>query len=94
MTDRDLAFDHAPLVSRAVACTRAEVERLELPRGFMPEQFTLGELQAWCEQLMGGRLDKSSFRRRLADRQLVEPVEGAMRTGANRPAQIYQLRTD
>lgn len=94
IADKGLAFDHSALVSRAVESTRAEVERLDLPVGFLPEQFTLGELQACCEQLLGRRLDKSSFRRRLADRQLVEPVEGAMRTGANRPAQIYRLRAD
>jgi len=92
IADRNLAFDHAALVSRAVQSTRAEVERLDLPVGFLPEQFTLGELQSCCEQLLGRRLDKSSFRRRLADRQLVEPVAGLMRIGANRPAQIYRVR--
>lgn len=90
--DRELAFDHAALVARAVRETRAQVERLELPAGFLPESFTLGELQAICEQVLGRRLDKSSFRRRLADRELVEPVPGLMRTGANRPAQVYRLR--
>jgi 8-oxo-dGTP diphosphatase len=94
IADKSLAFDHAMLVSRAVESTRAEVELLELPVGFVPEQFTLGELQACCEQILGRRLDKSSFRRKLADRHLVEPVEGAVRTGANRPAQIYRLRAD
>ena len=94
IADSNLAFDHSTLVSRAVQSTRAEVEQLELPVGFLPEQFTLGELQSCCEQLLGRQLDKSSFSRRLADRQLVEPVKGAMRTGANRPAQIYQLRTN
>jgi len=90
--DRGLAFDHSLLISQAVEDTRAEVERLDLPVGFLPGQFTLGELQSTCEQLLGRRLDKSSFRRKLADRQLVEPVEGAMRTGANRPAQVYRLQ--
>ena len=92
IADKALAFDHSLLVSRAVESTRAEVERLDLPVGFLPDLFTLGELQSTCEQLLGRRLDKSSFRRKLADRQLVEPVEGAMKTGANRPAQIYRLR--
>lgn len=90
MVDRSLAFDHSALVARAVASTRAEVDRLELPFGFLPAQFTLGELQATCEQLLGRRLDKSSFRRKLADRELVQPIEGAMRGGAFRPAQLYQ----
>ena len=92
MLDRRLAFDHSVLVERAVATTRAELDRLELPFGFLPLQFTLGELQITCEQLLGRRLDKSSFRRRLADRELVEPIEGAMRGGAFRPAQLYQQK--
>jgi 8-oxo-dGTP diphosphatase len=92
LLDRGLAFDHADLIEHAVRVTRREVRELDLPRGFVPGSFTLGELQALCEQLLGERLDKSSFRRKLADRDLVEPVDGEMRTGANRPAQVFQLR--
>ena len=92
VADKQLAFDHASLIAQAVAATREEVRALELPSGFIPATFTLGELQALCEQLLGERLDKSSFRRKLADRDLVEPVEGEMRTGANRPAQVFRLR--
>lgn len=92
IADESLAFDHAQLIARAVEHTRAEIERLELQAGFLPDQFTLGELQSICEQLLGRALDKSSFRRRLADRHLVEPVVGVMRIGANRPAQVYRLR--
>lgn len=91
MADRALAFDHAALVARAVERTRLEVDALVLPAGCLPDRFTLGELQATCEQLLGRRLDKSSFRRKLADRGLVEPVEGEVRTGPNRPAQVYRL---
>lgn len=92
-TDSRLAFDHAALVNRAIAATRDEIRELQLPVGVVPEHFTLGELQSLCEWVLGERLDKSSFRRRLADRDLVEPVEGAMRTGPNRPAQVYRLRS-
>jgi 8-oxo-dGTP diphosphatase len=90
--DRALAFDHAALIAEAARVTRQEVEGLELPFGFLPDQFTLGELQLTCEALLGRPLDKSSFRRRLADRDLLEPVEGAMKTGAFRPAQLYRQK--
>jgi len=88
------AFDHAALVGGAVAALRTEVDRLEIPFGFAPAAFTLSELQALCEALLGRRLDKSSFRRRLDERALVEPVAGALRTGAFRPAQLYRARAD
>ena len=90
-TNKALAFDHAAMISAAVECTRTEVEHMELPMGYLPEQFTLGELQTACEAILGRPLDKSSFRRKLADREMVEPVEGVVRTGANRPAQVFRL---
>lgn len=90
--DPALAFDHAALVAQAVAHTRADVEQLDLPAGLLPDTFTLGELQSACEQVLGRKLDKSSLRRRLADRDLVEPVAGVMKGGANRPAQVYRWR--
>ena len=69
--------------------TRAEIERLDLPFDFLPEKFTLGELQATVRGDARPPLDKSSFRRRLDERDLLEPVPGEMRKGAFRPAQVY-----
>lgn len=87
-----LAFDHAELVAQAVEATRAEFAALRFAADFLPEQFTLAELQATSEAVLGRRLDKSSFRRRLDDAGCVEAIRGAMRTGAFRPAQLYKVR--
>lgn len=86
-----LAFDHAALVQRAVEQLRGEVAALQFPPGLVDPQFTLGELQAASEVVLGHPLDKSSFRRRLDAAGAVEPVQGAMRLGANRPAQVFRL---
>jgi 8-oxo-dGTP diphosphatase len=91
-SDSKLAFDHADLVGLAVEATRAEIAELQLPFGFLPEKITLGELQTCCEGILGHPLDKSSFRRRLDERKMLEPVPGEMRTGAFRPAQLYRKR--
>jgi 8-oxo-dGTP diphosphatase len=91
--DSQLAFDHGHLIDKAVRTTRQQTLDMELPLGLLEDQFTLGELQAHCEQVLGHAIDKSSFRRKLADRTLVEEVEGAMRLGAFRPAKLYRLRT-
>jgi 8-oxo-dGTP diphosphatase len=87
--DGKLAFDHANLIRLATEATRSDIDRLELPFGFLPERFTLGELQASCEAILGRKLDKSSFRRRIDERGLLESVPGEMRTGAFRPAQLF-----
>ena len=90
IADRSLAFDHSELIQKAISATRAEINRLDLPFAYLPDQFTLGELQSSCETLLGRRLDKSSFRRRIDERAIIEPIPGEMRVGAFRPAQLYR----
>lgn len=89
--DDTLAFDHAALVGGAAARLQGEVRDLRFPQGLLAETFTLGELQAAAEAVLGRTLDKSSFRRRLDAAGVVEPVPGAMRTGPNRPARVFRL---
>jgi 8-oxo-dGTP diphosphatase len=88
--DETLALDHEKIIASAVAELRAEVERLDIPFAVLPPTFTLGELQQYCENMLGRKLDKSSFRRRLDDRTCVEPIPDEYRGGANRPAQVYR----
>ena len=92
IADSALAFDHQSIIFKAVAEFRAEVERLDIPFDALPAEFTLAELQSACEVLVGRTLDKSSFRRRLDDSQILEMVEGAFKRGAYRPAQLYRRR--
>lgn len=92
VADARLAFDHARLVALAVQRLRAEVEVLAFPPGLVDEPFTLGQLQAAAEAVLGRELDKSSFRRRLDAAGCVEAIPDEKRTGAFRPAQLYRLR--
>lgn len=87
-----LAFDHAELVGRALQITREQVHGMVMPLGLLPEEFTLTELQITCERVLGRPIDKSSFRRKLAERDLVESVPGAMRSGPFRPAQLFRTK--
>ena len=87
--DTTLAFDHQVLIASAVKDLRDELEAMQLPFEYFPPEFTLGELQRECEYLLGYSLDKSSFRRKLDDRQVVKAIDGAYKRGANRPAQLF-----
>ncbi len=87
-----LAFDHADILRAGLRRLRAKVEYSSLPVHLLPAAFTLGELQAVYERILGRRLDKSAFRKRVAEVDFVEPVPGEMRRGSNRPAQVYRLK--
>jgi 8-oxo-dGTP diphosphatase len=87
-----LAFDHAEILRCAVGRLRNKVEYTTLPVHLLPAGFTLTELQSVYERILGRRIDKSAFRKRIAEADFVEPVLGEMRRASNRPAQIYRLK--
>lgn len=85
-----LAFDHNMLLEAAVERLRSKVEYTSLPAFLLPNEFTLSELQQVYEVILERTLEKSAFRTRVFAAGLVEPVN-KIRTGNNRPAQLYRL---
>ena len=87
-----LAFDHAAILTGAVHRLRAKVEYTNLPVHLLPERFTLPDLQRIYECILGRRMDKSAFRKRVTEADFLEPVAGEKRAASNRPAQIYRVK--
>jgi 8-oxo-dGTP diphosphatase len=87
-----LAFDHGRIVDAAVARLRSKVEYSSLPVHLLPELFTLPDLQRLYERILDRRLDKSAFRKRIAEADFLEAVEGRKRLASNRPAQFYRIK--
>jgi len=86
-----LAFDHATILSAALERLRNKVEYTSLPAFLLPEEFTLSELQHVYEIVLDRPLNKSAFRTRVRDADLIVEVP-RQRSGANRPAQLYRLK--
>lgn len=90
---RALPFDHREIVLAAVERVRNKSNYSSLPVYLCGEQFTLPRLQAVYEALLGEPINKVSFRRKMDELDMLEPVDGALETGrANRPAQLYRLK--
>lgn len=87
-----LAFDHKEILVAAMERLRSKVEYTSLPAFLLPKEFTLSELQHTYEIVLGRNLEKSAFRTRVLAADLVVQVP-RFRAGANRPAQLYKLRT-
>ena len=89
-----LAFDHDLILRMGLERLRGKVEYTILPAHLLPAKFTLPDLQSVYEQILGRRLDKSAFRKKMADAGVLEPVPGEMRHASNRPSQLYRVRSD
>lgn len=86
-----LAFDHAELLALALAQLRRRLDEAPVCFELLPAEFTLSELQAVTEAILGRSLDRRNFRRKVLDQGLVEPASGARREGAHRPARLHRF---
>lgn len=90
-----LPFDHKSIVESAVSRVRTKSQYSSLPVYLCGESFTLPQLQSVYEAVLGEPINKVSFRRKLDELGMLEPIEGAMSGGhAHRPAQLYRLRKE
>lgn len=90
--DFELGFDHAHILADAVERLRSKLEYTHIAVHLLPEEFTLPELQRTYEIILQQPLDKSSFRRRVIQADMLEESTGKQRDGFGRPAQLYRFR--
>ena len=88
-----LPFDHFEIVRTALERVQSKSSYSSLPVYLCGETFTLPELQSVYEIVLGEPINKVSFRRKMEELGLLEPIEGKLLAGkAHRPAQLYRLR--
>ena len=88
----ELAFDHARIIGMAHKRLVAKLEYSTIAFQFMPETFTLSELQCVHEALLNQSLDKRNFRKRILSLDLIEETGKKSRRGKHRPAREYRAR--
>jgi 8-oxo-dGTP diphosphatase len=85
-----LAFDHRSILDYALERLRNKLEYTTVGFQLLAEKFTLGELQAVYEAILGRPLDKRNFRRKLALLGILKPLREWQRTG-RRPARLFRF---
>ncbi|MBR7038569.1 MAG: NUDIX hydrolase [Oscillospiraceae bacterium] len=88
----DIAFDHAEIIACGRERIRTKVLWSDIAFSLLEEEFTLPQLQSVYEILMGQKLYKANFRKKLADR--IEPTDKMTSGDAHRPSRIYRRRGD
>ncbi len=90
----NLAFDHAEILDIALRRLRAKADYAGIAREFLPPRFTLRRLRRIYEIVLGRRLDRANFTRRILFEGDIEETGETDRSGAHRPAKLYRYRRD
>ncbi len=86
----ELAFDHGEILHYAVERLRNKLEYTTVGFQLLPAKFTLTELQEVYEAILGKKLDKRNFRRKIGLLKILKPLRD-YRRGGRRPARLYQF---
>ncbi len=86
-----LAFDHDTILATALGRLRSKLEYTTLAFQLLPEVFSILELKHIYEQILGEKLDKGNFYRKIKDAKVLEDT-GMRREGRGRPTTLYRFR--
>lgn len=90
----ELAFDHAQVLQEALERLRSKIRYRPIGFGLLPEAFTLTELQRAYEIILGRKLDKRNFRKRVLGLGFLRDTAEKLRNVRQRPAQLYSFDRD
>ncbi len=88
-----LAFDHEKIIRYAHQRLKNKLEYTAIAFDILPELFTLTELQKVYEVILGKKLDKRNFRKKIFSMGIIEPTE-KYKLGVHRPARLYTFKKD
>ena len=88
-----LAYDHNEIIDLALRRLRARIGYTTVIAKLLPKEFTLTELEQAYEVILGRKIDRRNFRKKIRKLKLVMSL-GRKRRGLKwRPAMLYSFRS-
>lgn len=89
-----LAFDHNEILEAALGRLREDFENYKTGFELLPDKFTLSQIQKLYEIILGRKLDKRNFRKKLLKENLVTATEEKQKGVLHKPARLYEINED
>lgn len=86
-----LAYDHANIIHYAHERLQSKITYTNAVHALLPTLFTMSQLQAAYETILGRPLDKRNFRKKYLSLDLIHATNELHREGAHRPAKLYKF---
>lgn len=87
-----LAFDHKEIIDYTRARVRLSLKTCPVAYQLLNEKFTLTEMQKVYELIMGKKLDKRNFRKKVLGTEGLITLDEFTKASSKRPARLYQYK--
>lgn len=89
-----LVFDHDKIVAKALRVLRMQLSYQPVGLSLLPETFTMPELQALYETILGKTLDRRNFQKKILSRGIVQRLDKRKTGKAHRSPYLYRFDVD
>lgn len=90
---KNLAYDHDEILAASYERLRAKIGYTNIAQHLLSKQFTLTQLQRVYEIVLGRKLDKRNFRRKILSVDILLSVGKKTKGGTKKPAQLFRFAT-
>ncbi|MEY2793301.1 MAG: 8-oxo-dGTP diphosphatase [Bacteroidota bacterium] len=88
----ELFLDHNLIIKKALERLRWSLDTQLLAFNLLPETFTMAELQKVYEVIMGKKLVRTNFQRKILSMEILDRIEKKFSGGAHKAPYVYKLK--
>lgn len=86
-----LMLDHTAIVQKALDTLRANLDHKLIGANLLPELFTMNDLQQLYETILGQKMNRSAFQRKMLASGILERLEKRFSGGAHKAPFLYRF---
>ena len=87
-----MVYDHGDILKDTIGYLRKELTNVELLKKLFPSDFTMPELQAVFEEILGKELDRRNFRKKIINLDILEDTGDKNNIKNGMPAKLYRFK--
>lgn len=88
----ELAYDHNEIISYSLNMLKELILDTSILKVLFSSEFTIPELQSVYEIILGTKLDRRNFRKKLLADNLIEDINECKNYKGKKPAKLYKFR--
>ncbi len=89
---KKMAFDHKLILEKCLERLREQVIEHPIVFNLLPKKFSLRQLQELYEAILGERLDRRNFRKKIASKDWLNDINEMEKDIPHRPGKLYTLK--
>ncbi len=89
---KDMAFDHKKIISACLKRLQEQVMDEPIIFNLLPEKFSLRELQDLYQSILGAKLDRRNFRKKISVKNWLHDMDEMENNVPHRPGKLYKLK--